>query len=263
MDSPTYALVTGASRGLGKRFGEALAARGQNLVLVARSQDKLEAAADELRASYKVRAEPLAFDLAQPMAGQRLARELVERKLSIDLLVNNAGFGVRGEFWKLELDRQLELLHLHHSGLVELTFHLLPSMLAARRGAIINVSSTAAFQPIPYAAIYAATKSFVTSFSLALAEELRPYGIKVVTVCPGRLSPDSQPDNRFKTRRSFMGIEQNREEVVRETLGALDCGGRLVIPGMINKSVALAERLIPRTLLPRLVAKLSRPRSAT
>lgn len=260
MDSPTYALVTGASRGLGKRFAQALAARKRNLVLVARSLDKLEAVAAELRTSFGVLAEPLAFDLAHPMAGQQLASELVERKFSIDLLVNNAGFGIRGEFWKLPLDRQLEILHLHQAGVVELTFRLLPAMLAAGSGGIINVSSTAAFQPIPYAAAYAAIKSFVASFSLALAEELRPYGVKVVTVCPGRLRPDSQTDDRPKTGRSFMGVEQSSEEVVRDSLRALDHHGGLVIPGVINKSVALAERLIPRTVVPKLVAKLSRPR---
>ncbi len=186
-----------------------------------------------------------------------------ECDLSIDLLVNNAGFGLRGEFWKLSLDHQLEMLRLHHAGLVELMFHLLPSMIAERRGGIINVSSTAAFQPIPYVAAYAACKAFVTSFSLALAEELRPYGVTVVTVCPGRLRPDSPIDNGAKPRRALMGVAQSREQVVTEALKALDSHGGLVIPGVINKSVAFAERLIPRSVIAKLVARLSRPAPAS
>jgi uncharacterized protein len=263
VDRPAYCLITGASRGLGKHFAYALAARKRNVVLVARSLDQLESLANELSSLHAVQAQPLGFDLSGPLAGQRLAEELRERDLSIDLLVNNAGFGVRGEFWKLSLDHQLEMLRLHHAGLVELTFHLLPSMIAERRGAIINVSSTAAFQPIPYAAAYAASKAFATSFSLALAEELRPYGVTVVTVCPGRLRPDSPIDNGAKPRRAFMGVEQSREQVVTEALKALDSHGGLVIPGMINKSVAFAERLIPRSVIAKLVARLSRPAPAS
>ena len=264
MDRPAYCLITGASRGLGKHFAHALAARKRNLVLVARSLDQLESLANELRALHAVQAQPLGFDLSDPLAGQRLAEKLRECDLSIDLLVNNAGFGVRGEFWKLSLDHQLEMLRLHHAGLVELTFHLLPSMIAERRGGIINVSSTAAFQPIPYAAAYAASKAFVTSFSLALAEELRPYGVTVVTVCPGRLRPDSSIDNGAKPRRALMGVvEQSREQVVTEALKALDRHGGLVIPGVINKSVAFAERLIPRSVIAKLVARLSRPGPAS
>ena len=264
MDRPAYCLITGASRGLGRHFAHALAARKRNLVLVARSLDQLESLANELRAVHAVQAQPLGFDLSGPLAGQRLAEQLRERDLSIDLLVNNAGFGLRGEFWKLSLDHQLEMLRLHHAGLVELTFHLLPSMIAERRGGIINVSSTAAFQPIPYAAAYAASKAFATSFSLALAEELRPYGVTVVTVCPGRLRPDSPIDNGAKPRRALMGVvEQSREQVVTEALKALDRHGGLVIPGVINKSVAFAERLIPRSVIAKLVARLSRPGPAS
>lgn len=263
MDRPAYCLITGASRGLGKHFAHALAARKRNLVLVARSLDQLESLANELRALHVVQAQPLGFDLSGPLAGQRLAEQLRECGLSVDLLVNNAGFGVRGEFWKLSLDHQLEMLRLHHAGLVELTFHLLPSMIAKCRGGIINVSSTAAFQPIPYAAAYAASKAFATSFSLALAEELRPYGVTVVTVCPGRLSPDSPIDNGAKPRRALVGVEQSREQVVTEALKALDRHGGLVIPGVINKSAAFAERLIPRSVITKLVARLSRPGPAS
>ena len=124
-----YALVTGASMGLGKFFARALAARKQNLVLVARSKDKLEALANEVRTSHAILAEPVEFDLAAPGAGQRLAQQLRDLDLPINLLVNNAGFGLRGEFWKLSLERQLEMINLHNTAVVELTFGFLPSMI--------------------------------------------------------------------------------------------------------------------------------------
>jgi uncharacterized protein len=256
MERPTYALVTGASRGLGRRFAEALAARQRNLILVARSKDKLEGLADELRASHSVLVEPLAWDLARPMAGRGLATELRDRGLAVDLLVNSAGVGVRGEFWSPPLERQVEMVHLNAAALVELTCHLVSAMVAKGSGAIINVSSTAAFQPMPYAAVYAGTKALVTSFSMALAEEVRPYGVTVVTVCPGRLRSD---DRRPESRRKFFSIEQAREHVVDETLRVLDGRGGLVVPGNLNKFGGVVARLLPRALVPRLVAKLSRP----
>ena len=179
MASTAYALVTGASQGLGKFFARALAARKQNLILVARTRDKLERLASELKASHNILAETLACDLAAPSAGLQLAGQLRERELSIELLVNNAGFGLRGEFLKLTLERQLEMIRLHDSSAVELTYELLPPMIGRGRGGVVNVSSMAGFQPIPYAALYSATKAFLTTFSMALREELRPTGIKV------------------------------------------------------------------------------------
>lgn len=256
---PTYVLVTGASGGLGKTFAEALAARKQNLVLVARSRDKLETLARHLKATHGILAEALEFDLACPGAGQGLARHLLDRQLRIHLLVNNAGFGARGRFWELPLDRQLEMIRLNNETIVELTFHLLPSMMERGQVGIINVSSTAGFQPIPYAALYAATKSFVTSFSLGLEQELRPYGLRVVTVCPGRIRARSQTDGATKVERDFSAIYQTPEEVVRDTLKVFDRGGGLVVPGFANKIALFAERLVPKRAVPKLVAKMSRP----
>ncbi len=259
MTEPGYALVTGASQGLGKFFAHALAARKQNVILVARSRDKLAALASELRISHAILAEPLEFDLAAPTAGQRLAQQLRERELRIDLLVNNAGFGLRGEFWKLSLDRQLEMIHLHNTAVVELTFGLLPAMVEGRRGAIINVSSLAGFQPIPYAALYSATKSFLTTFSMALREEVRPFGVRVVTVAPGRLRADPEEEGSQEKRQKVPGREQGHEEVVMETLKKLDSGGGLLIPGRVNRLTALGQRLIPPNAVPKIVARMSKP----
>jgi uncharacterized protein len=255
-----YALVTGASRGLGKAFAEALAARKQNLVLVARSKEKLEALARELRSSQGILAEALEFDLASPTAGQRLAQRLWDRGLRINLLVNNAGFGERGTFCELSLDRQLEMIRLNNEVIVELTFRLLPSMLERRQGGIVNVSSTAGFQPIPYAALYAATKSFLTNFSLGLAEELRPRGVTVVTVCPGRIRADLRARGEQRGKQTFPGVYQASEDIVLYALKALDRGGGLVVPGIVNQFSIFAQRFLPRRTVPKLVARMSRPR---
>lgn len=252
-----YALVTGASMGLGKYFARALAARKSNLVLVARSKDKLTAVANDLKNSQGILAETLELNLAAPGAGLRLARELRERDLRVNLLLNNAGFGERGEFLQLPLERQLEMIHLHNTAVVELTYQLLPAMIEAGKGGIINVSSVAGFQPVPYAAVYSASKSFLTTFSMALREELRPSGVKVVTVCPGRLSAD--PEGNQEKRQRFPGGEQGHEQVINETLKRLDSGGGLVIPGRINRWTVRGQRLISLNAIPKIAARMSRP----
>ena len=250
-----YALVTGASRGLGKAFARALAARNQNLILVARSKDKLVTLADELRAAHGIEAESIQIDLAQPLAGQRLTQELGERRLRVDLLINNAGFGVQGQLWKNDLKRQIEMINLHNASVVELTYLLLPAMIEERCGGIVNVSSMAGFQALPYAALYSATKSFLTTFSLALEQEVRGFKIKVVTVCPGRLKPEVED----KERRKFPGGEQTHEEIVAATLKMLDKAGGLLVPGWINKVALFAERVFPRRLVAKGAGKISRP----
>lgn len=253
-----YALVTGATKGLGKAFAQALAARELNLVLVARTKANLEVLAQQLRASRGIQAESIECDLTAPMAVQHLVQQLRQRELRVSLLVNNAGFGARGEFWKMPLGRQLEMIRLNNEAIVELTFHLLPPMIQERRGGVINVASAAGFQPIPYAAVYAATKSFLTSFSLGLAEEVRPYGVTIVTVCPGRIRTDSQSERQQYGSWNFLGGYETPKAVVRDSLRILDSGGGLGVPGLVNKMSVFAERLIPRRVVPKLVAKLSR-----
>ncbi len=255
-----YALVTGASQGLGRFFAQALAARKQNLILVARTPAKLTALADKLSAAHEIQVAPLTFDLAAPAAGQRLAEQLHERGLAVELLVNNAGFGLRGEFRLLSLAEQLGMINLHNAAVVELTFNLLPAMIAAGRGGIINVSSIAGFQPIPYAALYSATKAFLTTFSMALREELRPVGVKIVTVCPGRLRPDPEAEAGPTPRQKVPGGEQGHEEVVEETLQKLDEGGGLVIPGRKNRWMMRGQRLLPLNAVPKVVARMSKGR---
>jgi short-subunit dehydrogenase len=257
MDS-RFALITGASQGLGAVFARELATRGQNVILVARSRNKLESLASELRRSHSIRAETCEFDLASPSAGRRLAQQLNDRNLQVNLLVNNAGFGVRGEFLKLPLERQMEMLQLNNAAVVELSYSLLPSLMEHPQAGIINVSSTAGFQPVPYASLYAATKSFLTSFSLGLQEELRSSRISVVTLCPGRILADGHSGEAKNGNRKFGFVYQAPDDVVRDALESLAKGGGLVIPGFVNKLSIFAQRLIPRRAVPALVAKMSR-----
>lgn len=261
MTRPGYALVTGASRGLGRCFARTLATRKQNLVLVARSGEKLEALARELRAAHGVQVESIPFDLAQTGAGQLLADELTGHGLEVDLLVNNAGFGFQGRFLQLSLERQLQSITLQNATVVELTHRLLPPMIERKLGGIITVSSMAGFQPIPFASVYSATKAFLTTFSLALEAEMVRYGVRVVTVCPGRLRVAPEDVEEGSERKKFPGGEQSHEEVVNEALRALDRGGGLVIPGAINKFAAFAVRFIPRSRVAKLIKNISKPPS--
>jgi short-subunit dehydrogenase len=253
-----YALITGASKGLGKYFARALAARKQNLILVARSKDKLKALAAELRNAHEILAEPLEFDLATPGAGLTLAQLLRERNLQVEVLVNNAGFGERGKFLELPLQRQMQMIHLQNTAVVELTYQLLPAMISAGHGGVINVSSLAGLQPVPYAAIYSATKSFLTTFSMALREELRSTGVTVVTVCPGRLRADPEDPEALEKRQKVPGGEQRHEDVVNQTLKKLDSGGGLVIPGRLNRLTVRGQRLMSLNAVPKIVAKMSK-----
>jgi short-subunit dehydrogenase len=259
MNNSSFALITGASQGLGEVFARALAARGQNVILVARSRDKLENLASELKRSHSILAEALEFDLASPSAGSHLVQRLHDLNLRVNLLVNNAGFGVRGEFLKVPLERQMEMLQLNNATVVELTYSLLPSLMEHPQAGIINVSSTAGFQPIPYASLYAATKSFLMCFSLGLQEELRASGVSVVTLCPGRILANGHSGEARNGNRKLGFVYQSPEDVVQEALESLAEGGGLAIPGFVNKLSVFAQRVIPLRTVPRLVAKMSRP----
>jgi uncharacterized protein len=253
-----FALITGASRGLGMAFARALAERHCNLVLVARSSEPLNTFASELRRSHPVSVIAIQVDLSSPGAGQITAEQLSKGGIPIDLLVNNAGFGLRGEFRDLSLPRQLEMLRVNNQAVVELTYSVLPGMLERHQKGIINISSTAGFQPIPFASAYSASKAFLTTFSLALEQELRAVGVTVVTVCPGRLRKNELAGSTERVRSHWAGVYQSQEEVVRDALRVLESGGGLTVPGALNKFSVFVQRLIPRKLVPRMVAKMSR-----
>jgi hypothetical protein len=255
-----FALITGASSGIGACFARSLAARGKPLVLVARSKDKLEALKTEIAAAHSLRMEVIEQDLSAPEAAERLAAILNERGIVVDLLVNNAGFGAHGKFWELPLAQQSEMLRLNIVALTELTYLLLPAMVAQRRGGIINISSTASFQPIPYTSVYAATKAYVTSFSMGLAEEVREYGVKVLALCPGGTATNFFEASKYG-KRDFPGGLQLPEKVVEVGLRALDRGRSLAVTRFINGLMIFAQRLAPRRLVARQAGEMFRPKS--
>ncbi|WUS99004.1 SDR family oxidoreductase [Streptomyces sp. NBC_00708] len=238
----TTALVTGASSGLGAEFAAQLAARGHDLVLVARSEDRLTALAGRLEAEHGVRAHVLVQDLAEPGAARAVAERLDERGLSVGLLVNNAGFGTCGRFEDIDAGRDHDQLMVNVVALVGLTHALLPGMLERRAGAVVNVASTAAFQPAPYFAVYSSAKAFVLNFGLSLRQECRGRGVRVLTVCPGPV--DTPFFEVIGTREAAVnGSMSTPEPVVRAALAALDRDRAYVTPGFGN---ALAAHLPPR-----------------
>jgi short-subunit dehydrogenase len=251
MKPARYALVTGASRGIGSHFARALAARSWNLILVARSQDSLGELAGQLTGSYDIHVDTIVLDLTASGSAETVARHVEERKLELELLVNNAGQGVRGQFLNLSLDAQLNSIRLNTLALAELTHMLLPGMMTRGRGAVINVSSTAGFQPMPYAAVYAATKAFVTSFSVALAEEVRSSGIRVVTLCPGPTETVSSSERKSPSRLP----RQPAQEVVEEALNRANGHGGVVVPRLLNKVMAFSNRLMPLHVSAKIVAR--------
>ena len=253
-----HALVTGASSGIGECFARALAARGRSLVLVARNEEKLKSLAAALQQANGISVETFPVDLSEPGAPPRLAQALEAGGLEIDLLINNAGFGAQGHFWELSLERQSEMIRLNILALVELTHLLLGPMVRKRRGAIINVSSTASFQPMPYTGVYSATKSFVTNFSEALAAEVRPHGVTVVTLCPGGTKTDFFKAGNYVRHRLPGGLQDPRE-VVEAGLKALDRGGGLTIPRLLNNLGLFAQRFLPRSLVVKVTAGMFRP----
>lgn len=246
-------LITGASSGIGAAFARKLAARGRNVLLVARSEDKLVTMCNELGRVSGVRAHYLAMDLLQPETPARLFEETQRREFVIDMLVNNAGFGSRGDFVNLDLARELEMIDLNVKSLVDLTYRFLKPMRERKQGTIINVASTAGFQAVPYMTTYAATKAFILSFSEALWEENREHGVHVMALCPG--VTDTNFFAASKMDRPPMRTIQTPEEVVDTALRGLRQQKPSVISGWTNWFAVEAERFVPRSLVTRITGK--------
>jgi short-subunit dehydrogenase len=249
-------LITGASSGIGEAFARALAARGKSLLLVARSEDKLVSLCNELGRAHNVNCQHFALDLSEAGAGAVLFAETEGRGLEVETLVNNAGFGSMGDFASLPLERELNMIELNVRALVELTHLFLKPMLERKSGAIINVASTAAFQPVPFMATYAATKAFVLSFTEALWEENRARGVRLLALCPGVTET-----NFFAA--GGMGkppfrAPQTPEQVVATALAALEHNRSHVISGWQNYAAAEAQRLVPRSLVARIIGRTMR-----
>jgi len=240
-------LITGASSGIGEAFARKLAARGHNLLLVARSEDKLITLCNELGRARSIRAEYVAIDLSERDAPARLFEETQKRELQIDLLINNAGFGSLGDFAKLNLAHELKMIDLNVRALVELTHRFLAPMRERKSGVIINVASTAGFQPVPFMGTYAATKAFVLSFSEPLWEENRPHGVKVMALCPG--VTDTNFFEASRMQKPPARTSQTPDEVVDAALRGLKRGKSSVISGWTNFFLIETERLVPRSFI--------------
>ena len=253
-------LVTGASTGIGAALVRRIARERRNVVLVARTVDRLESLATEMRDAHHVDAQVIPADLTKPGAVRQLVDEVDRRGLAVDWLVNNAGFGTGGRFDQLPVERELEEITLNVTALVELTGRLLPGMVARRRGAVVNVSSLASFLPGPYSATYSATKAFVTSFSEAIATELRDTGVTVLCVCPGFTRTEFQARASIDVSRVPAMAWMSAEEVADQTVR--DVGRQTVlVNGVVNAVTAAAVRLVPRGVVNRIAAGLMRPRT--
>ena len=253
----TTCVVTGASSGIGAELARGLAARGHGVTLVARRRERLRELADELAGENGVRVESVSADVSRPNGRSHLAAQVAARGLTVDLLVNNAGFGSGGPFIELDDSKEEEMVRTNVEAVVALSRKYLPEMVERGRGAVLNVASLIAFQPVPFQATYGATKAFVLSFSDALHEELRGTGVTVTAVCPGPVRTE------FGEAGGFGGADDripgflwlSARKVAGDALEALEAGDRVVVPGPINQVAALYGHYMPRSVLLPLVRR--------
>jgi short-subunit dehydrogenase len=244
-------LITGASAGLGAEFARQLSKRGQRLVLAARRKDRLDALAAEVGNARTVE-----IDLSEPGAAARLVANVEAAGETIETLINNAGFGLRGRFANLDAAREREMIDLNCGALTDLCRAVVPGMIERRRGAILNVASTAAFQPGPKMAVYFATKAYVLSFTEALHEELRPHGIKVSALCPGPTRTEFGDVAGIASLGSFDRLSMDAAPVVRAGIEGLNANRAVVIPGATNKVGVWSTRFAPRSVVRKIAGSL-------
>ena len=257
------ALITGASSGIGEEFAYELARQHYDLVLVARRQERLNVVASKSKELGSNRTEIVPIDLARFTAPAELQAHLAAASIEVDYLINNAGFGTTGRFDRLPLEREIEEIELNVRALVALTRLFLPSMIERRHGTIINVASTAAFQPIPYMATYGATKAFVLSFTEAVSVEARGTGVRILALCPGPVRTEFQAVARNANALMPSFAYLNAEAVVKEALAAAERGKRVRINGVMNRVGAVGARLLPRALVTSIAGRIYRNAGVT
>jgi uncharacterized protein len=253
-----WALVTGASAGIGAELARQLAVGGANLVLTARRKDRLEELSNKLKDAHHVQSEIFVADLTRPEGPEEIYAFTREKGIAIDLLVNNAGFGQYGELQMVETQRLLDMVQVNCSAVVHLTRLFLPDMIVRRRGDILILASTASFQAVPYISTYAATKAFDLLFAEGLAEEMKPHGIRVCALCPGSTESEFHV---IAGQEQFRGKHprESAEKVAKTGLEALAAGKSYVISGLGNYLGAQSQRLVPRGLVTRIAAGMFRP----
>lgn len=247
-----YVLITGASAGIGEEFAKQLAKQGENLILAARRVDRLDALAAKLQADHNIQVKTVAADLVAPNAAEELVRKIDQAGWPIKGLINNAGFGERGPFAKIDLARQLNMIQLNVTVLVDLTHRLIPALEKQPDAFVINVASTASFQAGPNMAIYYATKAFVLSFTEALHEELKKKGIKVSALCPGATQSEFAQESNMTDSVLFKAGVMTSEAVVHKALA--NRNKAIVIPGFKNWLGMFLGKLSPRSITRKLAA---------
>ena len=257
--SGKWALVTGASAGIGTALAEELARGGTNLVLTARRRERLEELAQKLVAAHKIQTKIFVADLAEADAPQKIFQFTSEQGIEVELLINNAGFGAYGEFHTVEARRLLEMVQVNCSAVVHLTRLYLPEMVARRRGDVLILASTASFQSVPYISTYAATKAFDLLFAEGLAEEMKPHGIRVCALCPGSTESEFADVAGQTHIAATRANRETAEKVARTGLRALASGKSYVISGLGNYLGVLGQRLVPRRFVARIAARMFRP----
>lgn len=250
------ALVTGASTGIGRELALLFARDGYDLVLVARNEGALADVANQISKLGR-RTHVFAADLSDPAAAGRLHERLTAERIAVDVLVNNAGVGARGRFDRIPLERQIAMIQLNVTSLTALTHLLLPGMLERNEGGILNVASTAAFQPGPLMSVYYATKAYVLSFTEGIAEELSETALKITCLAPGPTETEFARAASMTTSRLFKGEVMSAAEVAKAGYDGWRDGQRLVIPGTRNLIGALTVRFTPREMVSRIVKRLN------
>ena len=252
-----WALVTGASAGIGLALAEELAAGGTHLVLTARRIDRLQTMASDLSAKHGIKVEVFASDLARSEAPSEILGFTDGKGIEVELLVNNAGFGAFGYLHEIPEPRMLEMIQVNCSAVVQLTRLYVPAMVGRRRGDVLIVASIAGFQAVPFNSVYAATKAFDLIFAEGIAEELREFGVRVCALCPGSTTTEfqsvaQQPDRVFRSA-------ETAEKVARVGLAGLAQGKSCVISGAKNRLMLEGERFAPRRFIAKMAAKMMRP----
>jgi uncharacterized protein len=257
--SGKWALVTGASAGIGAALAEELARGGTNLVLTARRRERLQELAQKLAAAHKIQAKIFVADLTQADAPEKIFQFTKDEAIEIELLINNAGFGAYGEFLAVELRRLTDMVQVNCAAVVHLTRLYLPQMVERKHGDVLIVASTAAFQSVPYISTYAATKAFDLLFAEGLAEEVKPYGVRVCALCPGSTESEFAEVAGQTHIAASRANRETAEKVARTGLRALAAGKSYVISGLGNYLGVLGQRLVSRRFVARIAVRMFRP----
>lgn len=260
--SGKWAIVTGASAGIGKALAEELARGGTHLVLTARRRERLEQVGQQLRTAHKIQTKVFVADLTQPDAPQKIFQFTKDESLEIELLINNAGFGAYGEFHRVGPQKLLDMVQVNCSAVVHLTRLYLPEFAARRHGDVLILASTTSFQSVPYISTYAATKAFDLLFAEGLAEEMKPYGVRVCALCPGSTESEFAEVAGQTELAATRTHRETAEKVARTGLRALASGRSYVISGVPNYLGVLGQRLVSRRFVSRVAARMFKPKTA-